>query len=80
MRPTPAGCTGSSSATGSNPAVLMAIYGHETSYGAVTGGFDLLEALATLAYEGRRRALFEEEFVAALKLHRPRDAAQPPQG
>lgn len=48
--------------------VLMAIYGHETSYGAVTGGFDLLEALSTLAYEGRRRDMFEAEFVAALKL------------
>jgi len=48
--------------------VLMAIYGHETSYGQVTGGFDLADALATLAYEGRRRAFFEEEFVAALKL------------
>ena len=53
---------------GVDPAVLMAIYGHETSYGAVTGSFDLLEALASLAYEGRRRALFESEFVAALKL------------
>ncbi|MFL6766325.1 MAG: lytic transglycosylase domain-containing protein [Sphingomicrobium sp.] len=48
--------------------VLMAIYGHETSYGRVTGGFDLVESLASLAYEGRRRAFFEEEFVAALKL------------
>ena len=48
--------------------VLMAIYGHETSYGTVTGGFDLLEALGSLAYEGRRRAFFEEEFVAAMKL------------
>jgi len=48
--------------------VLMAIYGHETSYGRVTGGFDLLEALATLAYEGRRRAFFEDEFVAAMML------------
>ncbi|MEO7636953.1 MAG: lytic murein transglycosylase [Sphingomicrobium sp.] len=53
---------------GVDPAVVMAIYGHETSYGAVTGGFDLLEALASLAYEGRRRAFFETEFVAALKL------------
>lgn len=53
---------------GVEPGVLMAIYGHETSYGAVTGGFDLLEALATLAYEGRRRTLFEAEFVAALQL------------
>lgn len=53
---------------GVDPSVIMAIYGKETSYGAVTGSFDLLEALATLAYEGRRRTMFEEEFVAALKL------------
>ena len=58
----------------------MAIYGHETSYGAVTGNFDLLEALATLAYEGRRRRLFEDEFVAALQAARPRHAAQPAEG
>lgn len=54
--------------TGVPPSIAMAIYGHETSYGSVTGDFDLLRALATLAYDGRRRALFEEEFVAALRL------------
>ena len=53
---------------GVDPAVIMAIYGKETSYGQITGGFDLLDALASLAYEGRRRAMFEEEFIAALKL------------
>lgn len=53
---------------GVDPAVIIAIYGKETSYGSVTGGFDLLGALASLAYEGRRRSLFEDEFVAALKL------------
>ena len=53
---------------GVDPAVLMAIYGHETSYGSITGSFDLLEALASLAYEGRRRAMFESEFIATLKL------------
>lgn len=53
---------------GVDPAVLMAIYGKETSYGTVTGSFDLLEALASLAYEGRRRELFQGEFLAALKL------------
>jgi lytic murein transglycosylase len=53
---------------GVEPQVLMAIYGHETSYGRVTGNFDLLEVLATLAYEGRRRTFFEEEFIAALRL------------
>ncbi len=53
---------------GVDPAVVMAIYGKETSYGSITGGFDLLEALATLAYEGRRRAMFEDEFIATMKL------------
>ena len=54
--------------TGVPASVMMAIYGHETSYGAVTGSFDILEALASLAYEGRRRPLFEREFVSGLKL------------
>ncbi|MEO7188443.1 MAG: lytic murein transglycosylase [Sphingomicrobium sp.] len=53
---------------GVDAAVAMAIYGHETSYGTVTGSFDLLDALASLAYEGRRRELFESEFIGALKL------------
>jgi membrane-bound lytic murein transglycosylase B len=48
--------------------VLMAIYGHETSYGRITGSFDLVQALATLAYDGRRRQFFEDEFVAAMRL------------
>src|SRR4030095_15014258 len=54
--------------TGVPASIMIAIYGHETSFGSVTGGFDIVEALATLAYEGRRRPLFEGEFVAALKL------------
>jgi len=53
---------------GVDSAVMMAIYGKETSYGAATGSFDLLEVLASLAYEGRRRAMFETEFISALKL------------
>jgi lytic murein transglycosylase len=53
---------------GVEPSVLMAIFGHETSYGSVTGDFDLLNSLASLAYEGRRRQLFADEFVATLKL------------
>lgn len=60
--------TGIEARTGVAASVMMAIYGHETSYGAVTGSFDIANALATLAYEGRRRPLFEQEFVAALKL------------
>ncbi len=54
--------------TGVPESIMVAIYGHETNYGRVTGSFDLAEALASLAYEGRRRALFTEEFIAVLKL------------
>jgi lytic murein transglycosylase len=50
------------------PSVLVAIWGKETSYGSIMGDFDLLNSLATLAYEGRRRQLFTEEFIATLKM------------
>lgn len=53
---------------GVDAAVLMAIWGMETSYGTVTGSTDLLQALASLGYYGRRREFFESEFIAALKL------------
>lgn len=48
--------------------ILVAIFGHESGYGAVKGTFDLAQALATLAWEGRRRELFSAEFVALLKV------------
>lgn len=54
--------------TGVPTSIMIAIYGHETAYGQVTGNFDLPEALATLAYEGRRRSLFEPEFLATLEM------------
>jgi lytic murein transglycosylase len=48
--------------------ILVAIWGHETAYGAVKGGFDLSQALATLAWEGRRRELFASEWIALMKV------------
>ncbi|VVT15581.1 lytic murein transglycosylase [Erythrobacter sp. EC-HK427] len=48
--------------------IVIAIWGHETSYGAVMGSFDLPRSLATLAWEGRRRDLFEPELIAVLKM------------
>jgi lytic murein transglycosylase len=54
--------------TGVPGAIAVAIWGHETSYGAVMGRYDLLRSLASLAYEGRRRSLFAGEFVAALQM------------
>ncbi|WP_106639349.1 lytic murein transglycosylase [Allosphingosinicella vermicomposti] len=53
---------------GVDPSIMMAIWGHETSYGSVTGDFDLLNSLASLAYEGRRRELFTDEFIATMKM------------
>ena len=53
---------------GVSPTVMLAIFGHETSYGSVTGDFDLLNSLASLAYEGRRRELFTDEFIATLRM------------
>ncbi len=48
--------------------ILVAIWGHETAYGAVKGNFDLPQALATLAWEGRRRELFEGELIATMQM------------
>ena len=47
---------------------MIAIWGKETGYGTIMGNFDLLNSLASLAYEGRRRALFTGEFVATLRM------------
>lgn len=54
--------------TGVPEGIMISIYGNETNYGAFTGNFDLARALASLAYEGRRRALFQQEFIDTLKL------------
>jgi membrane-bound lytic murein transglycosylase B len=54
--------------TGVPEEMMIAIYGNETFYGKVTGNFNAPEALASLAYEGRRRPLFEGELIAVLKM------------
>lgn len=53
---------------GVQPQYLVALWGIETSYGKITGGFDVVSALATLAYEGRRREFFTTELINALKI------------
>ena len=49
-------------------AVIAAIWGIETSYGRVLGRYDLPSALATLAFDGRRRDLFTRELDAAVQM------------
>jgi len=46
--------------------IVAAIWGLESSYGAVRGDVPTLSALATLAHDGRRGAFFEEQLLSAL--------------
>ncbi|MFP4314524.1 MAG: lytic transglycosylase domain-containing protein [Alphaproteobacteria bacterium] len=47
---------------------IVALWGIETSYGNNTGGFKVIPALATLAYDGRRSEFFRSELINALKI------------
>lgn len=50
------------------PKYVVALWGIETDYGRVTGGYSVVSALATLAYDGRRSAYFRGELMDALKI------------
>ena len=51
------------------PSILVAIWGLETNFGGDTGGrFSILQSLATLGYDCRRAAFFENELTQALKI------------
>jgi len=54
--------------TGVPGRMIIALWGMETRYGAITGGFDVPRALATLAWDGRRGAYFRAELMAAMKI------------
>jgi membrane-bound lytic murein transglycosylase B len=47
---------------------VLAVWGMETNYGTFRGDIPVIESLATLAYEGRRKDFAEEQLVAALKI------------
>lgn len=48
------------------PRFIAALWGLETSYGRITGGFSVIGSLATLAYDGRRSKFFRRELFNAL--------------
>jgi peptidoglycan lytic transglycosylase B len=60
--------------------VIVALWGIETSFGANTGGFDVIRSLATLALSDYRPAYFRDELLAALQIlqdgHVARDKMQ----
>lgn len=53
---------------GVEPEIVAAIWGVESKFGTQRGNFSVLSALATLAYDGRRAAYFEEELANALRI------------
>jgi membrane-bound lytic murein transglycosylase B len=54
---------------GVQPAYIVAIWGLESNYGQNAGGYNVIEALASLAYGSERRAtFFREHLFEALKI------------
>jgi membrane-bound lytic murein transglycosylase B len=50
------------------PRFIVALWAIESDFGKNTGGFSVVNSLATLAYEGRRAEFFEKELINALKI------------
>ena len=53
---------------GVQPRYIVALWGIETDFGRITGGFPVISSLATLAYDGRRSKFFRKELFLALKI------------
>ncbi len=50
------------------PRFIVALWGIETDFGRVSGGFPVIDALVTLSYDGRRGKYFSKELINALKI------------
>ncbi len=48
--------------------VVAAVWGLESFFGTRRGAINVVSALSTLAYEGRRGAFFEQQLIAALRI------------
>jgi len=53
---------------GVQPRFIVALWGLETNFGRITGDFNVISALATLAYDGRRETFFKQQLWAALTI------------
>lgn len=56
------------SAYGVDASIMVAIWGLESSYGAILGNHDTISALATLAWKGRRTGYGRSQLIGALKI------------
>ena len=48
--------------------IVAAVWGLESFYGDIKGDYNVIEAMATLAYDGRRGEFFSKQLIAALKI------------
>jgi membrane-bound lytic murein transglycosylase B len=48
--------------------IVLAVWGLESAFGSNFGDIPVVESLATLAYEGRRRGFAEEQLIGALRI------------
>jgi len=53
---------------GVQPRIIVALWGIESNFGARTGSFSVIDALATLAFDGRRSKFFRGELLDALSI------------
>ena len=56
-----------------DPRIAVGIWGMESNYGARIGSFGVIDALATLAFDGRRAAFFRAELMNGLRILQQRD-------
>jgi lytic murein transglycosylase len=50
------------------PSIIASIWGLETNYGALGGKMSIIRSIATLAYDCRRTAFFQNELMNVLKI------------
>ena len=53
---------------GVQPPFIVALWGVESNFGRHMGNYSVIDALSTMAYEGRREEFFRKEAMAALQI------------
>ena len=53
---------------GVQPRFIVALWGLETNFGRIMGNYNVVSALSTMAYEGRREVFFKKQLWAALTI------------
>ena len=53
---------------GVQPRFIVALWGLETNFGKIMGSYNVVSALTTMAYEGRREVFFKKQLWAAMTI------------